>query len=57
MLRFDELNLEKCADDLLPVVVQDAVTLKVLMVGYMNREAYDKTIAEGRVTLYSRSRE
>ncbi len=56
MLRFDELNLEKCADELLPVVVQDAVTLKVLMVGYMNREAYDKTIAEGRVTFYSRSR-
>ena len=57
MLTFDELNLEKCADGLLPVVVQDAVTLKVLMVGYMNREAYDKTIAEGRVTFYSRSRE
>ncbi|MBQ4532069.1 MAG: bifunctional phosphoribosyl-AMP cyclohydrolase/phosphoribosyl-ATP diphosphatase HisIE [Alistipes sp.] len=56
MLTFDELNLEKCADGLLPVVVQDAVTLKVLMVGYMNREAYDKTIAEGRVTFYSRSR-
>lgn len=57
MLTFDELNLEKCADGLLPVVVQDAVTLKVLMLGYMNREAYDKTIAEGRVTFYSRSRE
>jgi phosphoribosyl-ATP pyrophosphohydrolase/phosphoribosyl-AMP cyclohydrolase len=57
MLRFDELNLEKCADGLLPVVVQDAVTLKVLMVGYMNREAYDKTIVDGRVTFYSRSRE
>ena len=57
MLTFDELNLEKCADGLLPVVVQDAVTLKVLMVGYMNREAYDKTITEGRVTFYSRSRE
>ena len=57
MLTFDELNLEKCADGLLPVVVQDPVTLKVLMVGYMNREAYDKTIAEGRVTFYSRSRE
>lgn len=56
MLKFDELNLEKSADGLLPVVVQDAVTLKVLMVGYMNREAYDKTIAEGRVTFYSRSR-
>ena len=56
MLTFDELNLEKCADGLLPVVVQDAVTLKVLMAGYMNREAYDKTITEGRVTFYSRSR-
>ena len=57
MLTFDELNLEKCADGLLPVVVQDAVTLKVLMVGYMKREAYEKTMAEGRVTFYSRSRE
>ena len=57
MLTFDELTLEKCADGLLPVVVQDAVTLKVLMVGYMNREAYDKSVAEGRVTFYSRSRE
>ena len=56
MLTFDELNLDKCADGLLPVVVQDAVTLKVLMVGYMNREAYEKSIAEGRVTFYSRSR-
>ena len=56
MLTFDELNLDKCADGLLPVVVQDAVTLKVLMVGYMNREAYEKSLAEGRVTFYSRSR-
>ena len=56
MLTFDKLSLEKCADGLLPVVVQDAVTLKVLMVGYMNREAYEKSIAEGRVTFYSRSR-
>lgn len=56
MLTFDELNLDKCADGLLPVVVQDAVTLKVLMLGYMNREAYDKTMSEGRVTFYSRSR-
>ena len=55
MIPFDELNLEKCADGLLPVVVQDAATLKVLMLGYMNREAYEKTLAEGRVTFYSRS--
>lgn len=57
MIPFDELNLEKCADGLLPVVVQDAATLKVLMLGYMNREAYEKTVAEGRVTFYSRSRQ
>ena len=57
MIPFDELNLEKCADGLLPVVVQDAATLKVLMLGYMNRGAYEKTLAEGRVTFYSRSRQ
>lgn len=57
MIPFEELNLEKCADGLLPVVVQDAATLKVLMLGYMNREAYEKTLAEGCVTFYSRSRQ
>lgn len=56
-MTFDELNLSKCADGLLPVIVQDAVTLKVLMLGYMNREAYEKTMTEGRVTFYSRSRQ
>ena len=53
---FDDFNLEKCADGLLPVIVQDATTLKVLMLGYMNREAYDKTVEEGRVTFFSRTR-
>lgn len=57
MIGFDELKLEKCADGLLPVIVQDASTLKVLMLGYMNREAYERTVAEGRVTFYSRSRQ
>ena len=56
MIRFDDLNLEKCADGLLPVIVQDATTLKVLMLGYMNREAFEKSQAEGRVTFYSRTR-
>ena len=55
-MTFDDFNLEKCADGLLPVIVQDAATLKVLMLGYMNREAYDKTVAEGRVTFFSRTR-
>lgn len=56
MLTFDDFNLEKCADGLLPVIVQDAATLKVLMLGYMNREAFDKTTSEGRVTFFSRTR-
>lgn len=56
-MTFSDFNLSKCADGLLPVVVQDAVTLKVLMLGYMNREAFDKTQAEGRVTFFSRSRQ
>ena len=56
MLKFDDFKLDKCADGLLPVIVQDAVTLKVLMLGYMNREAFDKSMAEGRVTFFSRTR-
>lgn len=56
MLKFDDFKLDKCADGLLPVIVQDAVTLKVLMLGYMNREAFDKTAAEGKVTFFSRTR-
>ncbi len=55
-MTFDHFNLEKCVDGLLPVIVQDAVTLKVLMLGYMNRQAYEKTIETGKVTFYSRTR-
>lgn len=55
-MTFDDFNLEKCADALLPVIVQDDVTLRVLMLGYMNREAFDKTQAEGRITFFSRTR-
>ena len=56
-MTFDDFKLDKCADGLLPVVVQDASTLKVLMVGYMNREAFERTKAEGRVTFFSRTRQ
>lgn len=41
---------------LIPVIVQDAQTLEVLMLGYMNEEAWQKTQAEGRVTFFSRSK-
>jgi len=41
---------------LVPAVVQDAVTMKVLMVGFMNEEAFNKTMEEGKVTFFSRSK-
>jgi phosphoribosyl-ATP pyrophosphohydrolase/phosphoribosyl-AMP cyclohydrolase len=41
---------------LVPVVVQDEKTLEVLMLGYMNEEAYQKTSSEGKVTFFSRSK-
>ena len=55
-MTFDDFNLSKNADGLLPAIIQDAVTLKVLMLGYMNREAFEKTVAEGVVTFWSRGR-
>lgn len=42
---------------LVPAIVQDAQTKNVLMLGYMNEEAYEKTLATGLVTFYSRSRQ
>lgn len=55
-LRPDELDWDK-GDGLLPAVVQDAGDGAVLMVGYMNRESLERTLADGLVTFYSRSRE
>ena len=43
-------------DGLVPVIIQDEQTLEVLMLGYMNQEAYDKTIQENIVTFFSRSK-
>jgi phosphoribosyl-AMP cyclohydrolase / phosphoribosyl-ATP pyrophosphohydrolase len=51
------MNIDfKKADGLVPVIVQDYTTLQVLMLGYMNEEAFTKTEAEGRVTFFSRSK-
>ena len=55
-MKFSDFNLEKTGDGLLPVIVQDATTLKVLMLGYMNEEAFEKSAAEGVVTFWSRGR-
>lgn len=44
------------SDGLVPVVIQDNQTLEVLMLGYMNAEAFEKTKNEGKVTFFSRSK-
>ncbi len=44
-------------DGLVPVIIQDEQTLEVLMLGYMNQEAYHKTTQENIVTFYSRSKQ
>jgi len=41
---------------LAPVIIQNNLTLQILMLGYMNEEAYNKTIKEGKVTFFSRSK-
>lgn len=43
-------------EGLVPVIIQDEQTLEVLMLGYMNHEAYDKTVQENIVTFFSRSK-
>lgn len=53
-IAWEELTLN--SDGLIPVVVQDCRTREVLMVAYMNEEAYLHTIRSGRMTYYSRSR-
>lgn len=55
MMDFSEFKLN--SDGLLPVVVQDYKTNEVLMVAYMNEEAFEHTIKSGRMTYFSRSRQ
>jgi phosphoribosyl-ATP pyrophosphohydrolase/phosphoribosyl-AMP cyclohydrolase len=50
------INYNKYADGLVPAIVQDDITGKVLMLGFMNREAVDKTISDGKVTFFSRTK-
>ena len=52
----DQIDFQK-GDGLVPVIVQDFDTREVLMLGYMNNEALQKTTASNRVTLYSRSKQ
>lgn len=50
------VNFNKYHDGLVPAIVQDDQTEKVLMLGFMNQEAIDKTQEEGKVVFYSRSK-
>ena len=49
------LNFEKMGG-LVPAIIQDADTAKVLMLGFMNEEAYHRTVETGKVTFFSRTR-
>jgi phosphoribosyl-ATP pyrophosphohydrolase/phosphoribosyl-AMP cyclohydrolase len=51
------VKFEKYADGLAPAIVQDFITEKVLMLGFMNQDALDRTQADGKVTFFSRSRQ
>ena len=51
-----KIDFNKNPDGLVPAIIQDAETKNILMLGYMNKEAFDKTQATGKVTFFSRSK-
>lgn len=51
-----KIDFTKNNDGLIPAIIQDNVTKNVLMLGYMNQEAFDQTVATNKVTFYSRSK-
>ncbi|OSY89163.1 phosphoribosyl-ATP pyrophosphatase [Tenacibaculum holothuriorum] len=51
-----KIDFNKSKDGLVPVIIQNNCTLQVLMLGYMNKEAFLKTQQEGKVTFFSRSK-
>jgi phosphoribosyl-ATP pyrophosphohydrolase/phosphoribosyl-AMP cyclohydrolase len=50
------IDFNKNSDQLVPAIIQDAITKNVLMLGYMNQEAYNKTIESNQVTFFSRTK-
>ncbi len=52
-----KIDFNKNNDGLVPAIIQDALTKNVLMLGYMNKEAYEKTLETKQVTFYSRSKQ
>jgi len=57
MNAFDITSLKVDATGLIPAIIQDSSNQEVLMLGYMNAEAVRRTLEEGRVTFWSRSRQ
>lgn len=53
----DKIDFDKNNDRLVPAIIQDYKTKNVLMLGYMNQEAYQKTITTNQVTFFSRTKE
>ncbi|MBQ4491778.1 MAG: phosphoribosyl-AMP cyclohydrolase [Deltaproteobacteria bacterium] len=51
-----ELDFSKTADGLIPAIAQDWQTGEVLMLAYINRDSWEKTLATGKATYWSRSR-
>ena len=57
MLNIDKMEIDfDKMQGLVPAIIQDAETRQVLMLGYMNRQAYDLTVMTGKVTFWSRTR-
>lgn len=50
------IDFNKNSDGLVPAIIQDFVTRQVLMLGYMNKEAYEKTVETGKATFFSRTK-
>ena len=51
-----KVNFNKTSDNLIPAIIQDSETKNVLMLGYMNQEALDQTLATNKVTFFSRTK-
>ena len=51
-----KINFNKTPDNLIPAIIQDSETKNVLMLGYMNQEALDQTLATNKVTFFSRTK-
>ena len=55
-IKMMNIDFSKNQNGLVPAIIQDATTKNVLMLGYMNQEAYDKTLESNQVTFFSRTK-